>query len=85
MHVRAAYTMCYGDNSVVEYGEVIDPITSETDALIAVRAAAPTPLRSLCDKGVSVLQPFRVPAGHGLLHFRRCSFGASRLCIQRRR
>lgn len=60
--MRAAYITSYGDNSVVAYGEVINPIPSETDALIAVRAAGINPVEIAMRQGrYHAAAPFAFP------------------------
>jgi len=44
--MRAAFITGYGDNSVVGYGEIADPIPGPDEALIEVRAAGTTRSKS---------------------------------------
>lgn len=49
--MRAAFITKYGDNSVVEWGEIDDPVPGEGEALIEVRAAGVNPVEIAMRQG----------------------------------
>lgn len=60
--MRAAYITEYGDNSVVSYGEVSNPVPGDDEALIEVRAAGTNPVEIAMRQGLfHAAFPFTFP------------------------
>src|ERR1700752_4059526 len=60
--MRAAFITGYGDNSVVGYGEIADPVPGADEALIEVRAAGTNPVEiSMREGHFEATLPFSFP------------------------
>jgi NADPH:quinone reductase-like Zn-dependent oxidoreductase len=60
--MRAAFITNYGDNSVVGYGEINDPVSGDAEALIKVHAAGINPVEMAMRQGLfHAAFPFKFP------------------------